>query len=138
MRVPAAATALLLAAALLSLASPASADHVVVVGRGTCSAGVFTGGFPRDVVTDRVVLRRTGEKVRTTCVFSGLPREYYNEEVGFLWTRVTTVTTQEVTGCVLGLDPQDGDAVVNGTGTATFTSGGVAKVECVFELPPGA
>ena len=132
----AAVTALALAVAGISLAAPASADHIVIVDRDTCSAGVYTGQFPYDVLTDRVVLRRTGDVVRTTCVFSGLPLEYYNEEADIYWTRVTTVTTRDVTACVLPLDPQ-GDESVQGTGIATYTPGGVVKVECVFDLSEG-
>ncbi|MFC3688047.1 hypothetical protein [Aquipuribacter hungaricus] len=138
MRRPAAlVTAAVLAVGAFSFASPASADHIVTITQAGCGAGVFTGGFPTDVSTSRVSIRRDGNVVKATCIFSDLPKEYYNEEVGFLWTRVTTTTTIPVTGCALSLDPSDPIGVM-GEGTATFTAGGAAKAVCVFELPAGA
>lgn len=137
MRRPAAlVTAAVLAVGAFSFASPASADHLVTVNPAGCGAGGLTGGFPTDVSTSRVTVRREGSTVRTTCIFSGLPQEYYNEEIGYLWTRVTTTTTTPITGCVYS-PSTTWEPEVYGEGTTTFTAGGTAKSVCVFQLPPG-
>lgn len=128
-----AATALLLAGIGIGVASPASAEYTVAaVTTSGCAAGVLAGGFPYDVSTSHVSLRRTDTTITTTCVFSGLPQEYYNADYDFTWTRVQARTDVNLTACLLDDGTEDG---LYGEGVSTFTAGGAARVVCTFPVP---
>ena len=120
------------AAATVSLAAPASADHLVGVSRVGCDAGAGTG-FPGEVRTARVrVQEERGGAIRTSCHFSGLPTTYYVSEYDYLWQRPTRPTRTDFIPCELAVA---GGATLYGEGTLLLTPAGTAKVDCTFPVP---
>ncbi len=121
----------LAAAAAVSLAAPASADHFVGVSRLGCDAGAGTG-FPGDVRTARVrVQAERAGSIRTSCHFSGLPETYYVSEYVYLWQRPTRSTRTGFVPCELAAA---GGVTRYGEGTLLITPAGTARVDCTFPV----